>query len=350
MSKKEKKMADAMRIFEALSGVDEELLIRCEDSVEVSATTKKVRPIWYYGKAIAACLCFVVMGVALWSAGPILFDGTKNSSDSAYSAEMQAKNAAQDAVENMDLADVAAADGGGSEQPAEGVTESTNATASGQISKSEETSNENGTASSVSDGKTGAATEERLADKDVDKEVLSDNIEAVVCPKDPAEAITLAEAKETALLGEYVPETLPAGYILESVRKFCNEDTNEVAYITLCWTKGMDTIFMTISKVDAADITTIDITKPETYDVHRYEIPYADTVPEAYRSSFHNPVFAEGDFARDIVKARMKVVADQGDTDTPRGNFAVLYDEGVLVEFNGDGDAESIFEMFSSLQ
>lgn len=338
MSKKEKEMADAMRIFEALSGVDEELLIRCEDSAQASATTKKVRPIWYYGKAIAACLCFVVMGVALWSAGPILFGSTKNSADTAYSVEMQSNNAAADAI---------AADEDMTAGPAEGKEESADDVAPEQTSESED---KVAAGTSASDAENGAVAEELLQDKELTGDGTGNATEMEGCLKTPGEVITLAQAKETALLGEYVPKTLPDGYAFESARRVCNEETGEDLYITLCWTRGMDDIFMTISKVDAAGVPVVDITKPETYDVHFYDIPYADTVPEAYRSSFQSPVFTEADFALDIIKARMKVVADAGDTDTPRGNFAVLYDEGVLVEFNGNGDAESIFEMFSSLQ
>ena len=41
---------------------------------------------------------------------------------------------------------------------------------------------------------------------------------------------------------------------------------------------------------------------------------------------------------------------DSGDTDTPRGNFAVLYSDGVLVEFSGRGTAEEIWNMFEGLE
>ena len=45
----------------------------------------------------------------------------------------------------------------------------------------------------------------------------------------------------------------------------------------------------------------------------------------------------------------MKSYDDQGDTDTPRGNFSVLYEGGVLIRFSGRGTAEEIWEMFCSM-
>ena len=76
-----------------------------------------------------------------------------------------------------------------------------------------------------------------------------------------------------------------------------------------------------------------------------YDIPYAETVPEEYRVCFDNPIFMQKDISLDLVQSRMKVVADAGDTGTPRGNFSIIYPEGILLDFNGDGTAEEIWEM-----
>ena len=45
----------------------------------------------------------------------------------------------------------------------------------------------------------------------------------------------------------------------------------------------------------------------------------------------------------------MKAYEDSGDTATPRGNFKVLYPDGVLVSFNGRGTAQEIWDMFCSM-
>ena len=64
---------------------------------------------------------------------------------------------------------------------------------------------------------------------------------------------------------------------------------------------------------------------------------------------YPNGYEAVKDFNLEIVKSRMKSYDDQGDTDTPRGNFSVLYEGGVLIRFSGRGTAEEIWEMFSSM-
>ncbi len=51
----------------------------------------------------------------------------------------------------------------------------------------------------------------------------------------------------------------------------------------------------------------------------------------------------------EIVESRMKAYEDSGDTATPRGNFKVLYPDGVLVSFNGRGTAQEIWDMFCSM-
>ena len=65
--------------------------------------------------------------------------------------------------------------------------------------------------------------------------------------------------------------------------------------------------------------------------------------------SYPNGYVAGKDFNLEIVKSRIKSYDDQGDTDTPRGNFSVLYEGGVLIRFNGRGTAEEIWEMFCSM-
>lgn len=348
MSKEDKKLAEAMRIFEALSNVDEELLARSEASAEAipigkpstrKKSVKKTRPIWYYGKALAACFCLVVCGVALWSVSRSLPKSTESACDTAVNFELAAEDAAE--AEEMPVEGECAA--AVAEQSA--VTSGAGALDSGNSSGSS-AEKEEGSASIQEEAALEEKTEEGLED-------LHQNINDAVkesCLNDSREVITEVEARATAELGDYIPTVIPAGYVFESARRMDDPETNESMDIMLCWTKGMDSISIYIAKVDVESVTTVDISKPETYDVHLYGIPYAETVPEAYRSSFNDPIFAEDDFSMEIVESRLKIVSDQGDTDTPRGNFAVLYENGILVEFSGRGDVESIYEMMKSIQ
>lgn len=110
----------------------------------------------------------------------------------------------------------------------------------------------------------------------------------------------------------------------------------------------MDSILLGIEKTDSAP-DTVDIARAETYDVRLYEIPYGETVPEEYREVFQDPVFAMEDLSLEVIRSRVVSYQDRGDTATPRGNFRVLYPEGVLVRFNGRGTPEEIWEMFCSM-
>lgn len=56
----------AIRLFEALSGVDEELLERSNRKAGGKATNVR-RLFWRNGRAMAACICLIVVGAAAWS-------------------------------------------------------------------------------------------------------------------------------------------------------------------------------------------------------------------------------------------------------------------------------------------
>ncbi len=65
----EEKEEQAIRILEAMSGVDEELLARSERKAPAKQSGKVVS-FWHkYGKAMAACACLAVLGTAFWGIG-----------------------------------------------------------------------------------------------------------------------------------------------------------------------------------------------------------------------------------------------------------------------------------------
>lgn len=165
------------------------------------------------------------------------------------------------------------------------------------------------------------------------------------CVRLNAKDYTEQEIRSLDMLGAYVPETLPEGYGF--TRAYSNLDLDK-ENLTVCWSRGMDSIMLHLEMTDGT-VKTVDVEKPETYDERLYEIPYGETVPDEYRQTFDDPVFALEDFSLESVKSRMLVYEDKGDTATPRGNFRVLYPNGVLASFNGRGTAEEIWDMFSSM-
>lgn len=82
----------AMKLFEALSGVDEELLERCDQKVNRKNTTV-YNLFGKYGRTMAACICLIVVGVAAWSGyrfvtGPCGSDASGQNGSPAEAADM----------------------------------------------------------------------------------------------------------------------------------------------------------------------------------------------------------------------------------------------------------------------
>lgn len=317
MSERKENREEAIKIFEALSAVDEELLERSEN-----VTKKKVVPFMKYNRMIAACFCLIVVGGLVYG-GVRFVTAPAKSAGPMNTVDMDLEAIEQESAKVADAA---------------GIMENT-------------------------DKEEGAVEGEYVAEaeKEEPENVLQDNEtsfdeknDAEVCVESAKERqeMTEQEARKTEKIGAYIPKTLPAGYKL-GTSYLAKEDGKDM--ISIYWTKGMDDIMIAVSDVgNAADrkaLPIADVSKPETYDEHLYDIPYADTVPEEYREIFNNPIFRAEDFTEDIVAARMKAPAgDSGDTNTPRGNFAVLYKNGVLVRFNGRGTAAEIWQMFQSIE
>lgn len=318
MSREEKKLSGAMRLFEALSGVDEELLAKA-DVAEEGAERKDKRKIRTFRGSkvrLAACLAaaaslFLVVG-AVWSGAPML-----NGKKSAETAVMTNGN-----WSGNTMADSAA-------EVTENLAEETFGVDFEEAVEEEK-----------------AGDIGNIENKDTSKREEGAITECVgSIPPDDRVELSEEEAYAAEVLGAYIPSNIPKGYTWESARASVNAKTGDYESIFLCWTKGMDSIMITVSKADVENLVVTDIAHKEAYDVSLYDIPYAETVPEEYRVCFDNPIFMQKDISLDLVQSRMKVVADAGDTGTPRGRFSIIYPEGILLDFNGDGTAEEIWEM-----
>lgn len=341
--KKEADRQKAMRLMEALSGVDAELLERSEGTVAAF-------PFWRYGKQLAVCFACMVLGVCAIGVYSVTTSnyGSSQSNSMKFDSEAIMTENGNSSPEWDGAGGMA---GGAAQSPAEDYEEALPENQAGLSDKSEQTEQPSNEPKNNQTDTLGGKTIGSDTPQEMDKEVS--------CPVDSREKITLETAKQMERIGGYVPETIPAGYVFESARG--SAPANSYLDMSLCWCKGMDDIMLHITEFYAVASMPADVydsfskrivnpAKPETYDEHLYEIPYAETVPREYREVFDNPVFRESDFSLELVKARMKSVADAGDTNTPRGRFAVLYDSGILVEFNGRGSAEEIWEMFQSIQ
>lgn len=363
----------ALRIMEALSGVDEELLERCsqcgdygegqEPEAEYVEERRRTggrkrprslsrRPIWRSLGAWAAALLFLTVGIAGWQG--YQFFGRVGSDSSMWGNMMQNKSAegtgmgssqegqkSEDESGNLkgapepETAGNMTTDGLGQEDKMaydkyEGTREEGTAQNGGEDPRSGDTREE----CRETDGVQGP--EDSIADTEPDEEK---------CFELNALNHTEQEARELEGLGGYVPDALPEGYVFD--RAYTNLDL-ERENLTVCWNRGTDYILLHLERTEGA-LETVETEKPETYDQRLYKIPYGETVPEEYRQILLNPLFAWDDLDLGIIESRMTVYEDAGDTDTPRGNFRVLYPEGIMVSFRGRGTAEEIWDMFCSM-
>ncbi|MBQ2803463.1 MAG: hypothetical protein IJF07_06150, partial [Lachnospiraceae bacterium] len=337
MSKQEKQYKDAMRIFEALSGIDEDLLERSEKGQNALAAEKKVTLFrWNYGRVAAAALCFVVTGVTLWGVGTGMLQTMYSSTDGcatnniaqvekAFSMEAADEAPLEQAVEatreqEQHWQGTTDGEGGATEGSASCTTNGSDTVIKDAVTE------ENTKATSEGIGTETTKVDEAPTD-DLTNKLQTNQMSATEAIG--MEEITESEARADEIYGKYVPDNLPEGYTWQSGHVIVGEQTQAQCGVELVWTRGLDSIWIKIERADKEALTITNPDKPETYNVQLYAIPYAETVPEEYREAFHNPVFLEKDFNLELVKARMKYVADSGDTDTERGHFAVRYEEGI---------------------
>lgn len=353
-----RKQERAMRLMEALSGVDEALLERCGKKGKIVPYR---RPLWRSTRSIAAVMCLAIVGVVSWGGYQLsnMRMGSSNSSggkaaESVMDAEKEMELEEGAVPEDAEPEEAAAEETAGVKQNAISEGMETNRDeqrqdgekASGQNAQTKEhegsdTMGTDGGAPEVKEEVAGNGGNE--AGTEEGKDAPAD-IESCPLPLQ-SQKLTLVQAREDVTLGAYVPSALPAGYAFEGAYRVTESGE---ANLTVNWLRGMDYIMLHLEKPENPPVT-VDIAKTEAYDERLYEIPYGETVPKEYWETFDNPVFAAKDLTLEILESRIKSYDDQGDTDTPRGHFSVLYPDGVLVRFNVRGTTTEIWEMICSM-
>ena len=325
----------AWRIMEALSGVDAALLERSD------AAPRRKRPVWQYGRAWAAVICVAIVGVLTWRSYQFM-GGTDGANSGA-----QNSNNAGGAIQMSSAAVSGLESDGDSASIAEILLEEDNSMEEKESLPSNAasgTENQGGTSPSVAPNGNGnqEGTSPSVAPNGNGNQEGDKLTESCGVPLNTAEKLTEEEARHKELFGVYIPTKIPEGYGFETAHWY-EEDRK----LSIGWSRGLDYIQLSMEQTQGCD--TIDINVSERYDVRFYEIPYGETVPQEYWRDFDDPVFAWEDFSLEIIESRMCSYEDSGDTNTPRGNFSILFPDGMLMRFRGKGTVEQIWEMFQSL-
>lgn len=162
-----------------------------------------------------------------------------------------------------------------------------------------------------------------------------------------SEALTLDQARTEEGYGPYVAQvadSLPTGFAFESAHRELGQNRD---YLTLSWTGYYTCVSAQFYKVYDLPNGVMDVNNKAYYDERLYTVPYADSVPdEVMFGGFQDPVFHAADLSPDVMEARILYKGELEDWQSMplsayraglRGNFSVLYPDGVLGRFSFSG-------------
>ncbi len=151
-------------------------------------------------------------------------------------------------------------------------------------------------------------------------------------PESMDETLSLTEAKEVPVFGEYFLDNVPAGYREENIRRYKDKWNDSLSGL---WYKGYSDISWKVqyyTEEDASRLTKVSET--ERYDLALYPIPRAESVPPELHGVVDNPIFTVEELTLDAVWKRAYKVEDE--SDEWRMRFSVKYGD-ILVEVSTEG-------------
>lgn len=349
MSYEEEKREAAMRIFGALSGVDEAYLAACEEdncNCNSNNNTGKGAKSGIavfgrrYGRAAAAVLTVAVLGASF------MVYQTNNSKDGTANFSGMPADVGGAFTNGATMQDAAVME---AETPMEHQEQRAGAAVQSDT-------NEEGMVSEDVERYALQSVEE--ADREDQMEELSSQLNAhtenAQGEMKKQKEITQLEAAKLAVVGDYLPDSWPTRGSIGQIS--CNDTAGEES-LTIRWSYGDNIDDFELSIVNMGDtqpMTVADVSKPESYDERLYKVSHGETVPDEYRQVYADAVFREEEFTKECVAARIVAYMDDtGDTVSFRGRFGVLYqtEDGtfVVVRFNGSGIVDEIWEMMESV-
>lgn len=287
----------AMRLFGALSGVDEAYLAACEEDKGAGEARVSGPAVFVhrYGRAMAAAFCLVVLGAG--------FLGYQTGRFADKPAEDNAGGAA----------DMTSMERGPAEAAADEPEMAYNSIYAPESARQE------------------AKTEENLTDGIGGDGNVS--TEALQAESASGSGITLDEARKLAVVGDYLPDIWPEQ---GSVAQVSCDDAQGSETLAVGWSYGEGRGGFRLTITNLGDIAS------------------EEKAMEGY------PVYKAEEFSRECVEENIAGQSDgRNDTDVAdlanvaSGSFGVLYrtrDEAyVSVRFEGSGSVDEIWEMMSSV-
>ena len=177
------------------------------------------------------------------------------------------------------------------------------------------------------------------------------NLSAVTAAEIPTwqdKNLSQTEALADPDFGAWFLPTAPSGFAEESIRRYQDQNTNALWGL---WTREYDQLRWEVRYLTTEDADNlVDISEPETYDLSRYPIPRAESVPEQLRDTVARPIFNAEELTWEVLSTRADTAVDTGDSDGVRMNFGVRYGN-IIVEIQSKGvDTQWIYEQLMALR
>ncbi|WP_308755176.1 hypothetical protein [uncultured Anaerotruncus sp.] len=160
--------------------------------------------------------------------------------------------------------------------------------------------------------------------------------------------LTYAEALGDPDFGGCVPQELAEGVAMREASR--GVDFLFISFEQAVGSAEYRELVLSISRAEPGDEgRAVDIGAVESYDVHLYEIPWADSVPAEYRETFDHPLFFAEDLSPQVLARRVYDHREPGDEHVA-ADFSVLCEGGLTVRVMARNiDALALFGLLESL-
>lgn len=155
-----------------------------------------------------------------------------------------------------------------------------------------------------------------------------------------SEKLTEPQARAEEGFGEYLPDTLPAGYGFEAAYRELGEGRN---WLSATWCRGYEDLSVTVDK--CADLRgLVHADEVEKYDRDYYGTDKPD-VPDEYWESWSSPIFYAEELTKEVIARRVSE-SDMGNVYT---YFGVLYPDGTVVNVTVSAPETELWQLLAFL-
>lgn len=153
---------------------------------------------------------------------------------------------------------------------------------------------------------------------------------------------TLAQARQETDFAPYLPAQAPEAYRGTEFYGRLSYQEGSQNTLLIRWSRGYDSVEVRVYRDGYRSYHLADPSRPETYDLRLYTIPWSESVPREYRETVDHPAFRAEDMSLAIVEAR----AIEKDTGGLNFDFDVLHPDGTLVSYRCDRmTAQQVWEL-----